>query len=251
MLSSNSANTNNSNVNQGIVNQGNVNQGSDIDFSFILASSVHDMKNSLGMLLNSLEETITESSDVDKQQSDRFSTLQYEASRINTELVQLLSLYRFQHQALMINVDEHFVIDTIEDQIARNDMLFKTQGVELIIDCDDDLSWYYDNDLLGSVIHNVMVNGARYADKKMCLRASIENDSLVVEILDDGKGFPEKMINAAALTSEAHSDGNSTQLGLYFAAKIAEMHKQDDRCGSISLSNGSDFGGGVFKIYIP
>jgi signal transduction histidine kinase len=70
----------------------------ELDFSFVLASSVHDMKNSLGMLLGSLEEIIDESTTDSDAQKHRFSILQYEATRINTELVQLLSIYRFQHQ---------------------------------------------------------------------------------------------------------------------------------------------------------
>lgn len=231
----------------------------ELDFSFVLASSVHDMKNSVGMLLGSLEEIINEQDDSDAQSNDkqtdeqkqRFSILQYEATRINTELVQLLSLYRFQHQAPALKIEENYVYDTIEDQVARNDMLFKTQEIELLIDCDDDLAWYYDDDLVGSVIHNVLVNGARYAKGKMCIKAVIVDEQLMIEIADDGNGFPENMINAASLESDAHQDGNSTQLGLFFAAKIAALHQQKGLKGHIELSNGGELGGGIFKIAIP
>jgi len=223
----------------------------ELDFSFVLASSVHDMKNSLGMLLNSLEEVIEESPAEDDKQKHRFSVLQYEATRINTELIQLLSLYRFQNQTMVVNIDENFVMDTIEDQVARNDMLFKTHGIELLIDCDPDLSWYYDSDLIGNVIHNVLVNGTRYANNKMYLGACIQDDHLLLTISDDGNGFPEGMINAASLKSDAHSDGNSTQLGLFFAAKIAHLHQQKNQHGTIRLSNGGELDGGVFEILLP
>ncbi len=222
----------------------------DLDFSFVLASSVHDMKNSLGMLLSSLEEVIGSATENDEQKH-HFSILQYEATRINTELVQLLSLYRFQQQSQMVKIDENFVYDTIEDQLARNDMLFKTQGIELTIECDNDLMWYFDNDLIGSVVHNVLVNGTRYADKKMQLTVTEEEGFLMIDIADDGNGFPAYMIDAASLESEAHRDGNSTQLGLFFAAKIAEVHQQNGRSGYIKLSNGGPLNGGVFRIAIP
>lgn len=223
----------------------------ELDFSLVLASSVHDMKNSLGMLLSSLEEVIEHSSTESEEQHERFSILQYEAARINTELVQLLSLYRFQHQTHGLKVDENFVYDTIEDQIARNDMLFKMHNIELIIDCDDDLVWYYDCDLIGSVIHNVLVNGARYASAKISIKAKVVDNQLVLDICDDGKGFPTRMIDAASLDSDAHRDGNSTQLGLFFAAKIAHLHQQKEQQGFIQLFNGGDLGGGVFRISIP
>jgi K+-sensing histidine kinase KdpD len=232
-------------------NTGEPTVGNELDFSFVLASSVHDMKNSLGMLLGSLEEIIEESTTDSDAQKHRFSILQYEATRINTELVQLLSLYRFQHQSDVIKIDENYIGETIEDQVARNDVLFKTQNIALDVMCDPDVVWYYDNDLVGSVVHNVLVNGTRYAKNKMQLTAIIENDYLVIEVADDGDGFPKRMIDAASLDSEAHKDGNSTQLGLFFAAKIAELHQQKEKKGYIQLSNGGVLGGGVFKIYIP
>lgn len=49
---------------------------SELDFSLVLASSVHDMKNSLGMLLNSLEEVIEHSPPKDDLQKKNFSILQ-------------------------------------------------------------------------------------------------------------------------------------------------------------------------------
>ena len=232
-------------------NQEEKSPSSTLDFSFILASSVHDMKNSLGMLLNSLEEVIEESPAENDQQKKRFSILQYEANRINTELIQLLSLYRFQNETMAINIDENFLLETIEDQIARNDMLFKTQDVELVVDCDPDLAWFYDNELLGNVVHNVLVNGTRYANKKMLISARHHDDGLMIEISDDGRGFPESMIDAAATNGDAPKEENSTQLGLFFAAKIAQLHYQKDRYGYIELSNGGVLGGGVFTIFIP
>ena len=64
-----------------------------IDFSMVLASAVHDMKNSLGMLLNSLDELRSEHEE-SLGESSRFNTLQYEAERMHNDLVQLLGIYR-------------------------------------------------------------------------------------------------------------------------------------------------------------
>ncbi|MBX2807361.1 MAG: sensor histidine kinase [Cellvibrionaceae bacterium] len=223
----------------------------DLDFSLVLASSVHDMKNSLGMLLNSLEEVIAHAPPADKAQKQRFSTLQYEASRINSELIQLLTIYRLQHHNLPFRLDENYVIETLEDQVARNDMLFNT--IALSIDCDPDLSWYYDGELIGNVIHNVLINAARYAQSKIQVSVSVDDQWLAIHIEDDGQGFPEFMINAEPLSaSEGNECGpNSTQLGLFFAAKIASFHRQRQAQGRIALANGGTLGGGVFSIYLP
>jgi hypothetical protein len=44
---------------------------------------------------------------------------------------------------------------------------------------------------------------------------------------------------------------DSTQLGLFFARKIAHVHRKGERRGRIALSNGGELGGGVFSIYLP
>lgn len=224
----------------------------DLDFSLVLASSVHDMKNSLGMLLNSLEVVIEDS--IEKQddtQKKHFSILQYEASRINSELIQLLTIYRLQGKSLPVNIDENYIYETFEDQLARNDMLFKTKGIEVDIDCDPDMAWFYDNELMGNVIHNVLINAARYAKEKIVLSASIVEQELQVSIADDGNGFPAFMLDAEPLGDNVKRSTDSTQLGLFFAAKIASFHQQKSVKGRIELSNGGVLDGGVFSIYLP
>lgn len=222
-----------------------------LDFSFVLAASVHDMKNSLGMLLNSLEEVIESSPPKDESQKKHFSILQYEASRINSELIQLLTIYRLKKKNLPFNLDENYVFDTFEDQVARNDVLFKTRGITLSTDCDPDLAWFYDNELVGNVVHNVLINAARYAKNNIAIIANVINNQLVIRIEDDGNGFPDFMINASEEAPGSRTATDSTQLGLFFASRIAAFHRKGDVKGCIKLYNGGTLGGGVFEITLP
>ena len=223
-----------------------------IDFSMVLASSVHDMKNSVGMLLASLESVIADSPPANPEQSGRFRTLHYEASRINGELIQLLTIYRMQNEFLPVRVDEHYVIDVLEDQVARNHTLVETGGLNLNLRCDENLSWFYDLDLVGSVVHNILVNCTRYTKTAILVSAEVTDDMLCIAIEDDGPGYPEEMLaRPSGLVEEAEVNKGATHLGLYFAEKIAQFHKQKNRCGYIKLENGGELGGGVFKIYIP
>lgn len=223
-----------------------------IDFSMVLASSVHDMKNSVGMLLASLEAVIQDTPPADPEQKKRFNTLHYEASRINGELIQLLTIYRMQNQFLPTRIDEHYVIDVLEDQVARNHMLMETGGIHLEMDCSENLSWYYDSDLIGSVIHNIVVNCARYTKSEIAVRAKIIDDFLCISVEDNGPGYPDHMLNKpAGMVEDADVSKGSTHLGLYFAERIASRHKQHDRHGYIKLENGGVLGGGVFQLFIP
>ncbi len=223
-----------------------------IDFSMVLASSVHDMKNSVGMLLASLESVIQASPPEDDDQAQRFRTLHYEANRINGELIQLLTIYRMQNNFLPVRVDDHYVIDVLEDQVARNHTLVETGDICLILDCDENLRWFYDVDLIGSVVHNILVNCTRYTKSAIDVAAEIVDDMLCITIADDGAGYPDHMIEKPSmLVEDADLNRGGTHLGLFFAEKIAEYHKQKHRCGYIKLANGGKLGGGIFKIFIP
>lgn len=229
------------------------NQAPPLDFALVLASSVHDMKNSVGMLLASLEEVIQDTPPENEEQKKRFNTLHYESSRINNELVQLLTIYRMQNQFLPLRIDHHYVIDVMEEQVARNHMLLETGNVDLDLQCDDELNWYYDNDLISSVIHNLFVNCIRYTKSKIAIRAEELDGFLCISIEDDGPGYPKHMLEKPSNLVENAADvaDGGTHLGLYFAEQIAAMHKQDEKVGHISLENGGIYGGGVFKLYIP
>ena len=222
------------------------------EFSLILAASVHDMKNSLGMLLTSLEEVITENEAVDERQAQQFATLQYEASRINGELIQLLSVYRMQKNRMPVSIDEYYVADFLEDQLARNETLFATRNIEVSMDCDPELVWYFDADIIASVINDALVNSSRYSKDRVQLSASMVDNQLEIRISDNGRGYPKFMLGKQdAEEKPSIYEADSTNLGLYFATRVAAMHTQGELKGNLTLANNGCLGGGEFILTLP
>ncbi|AFU98005.1 sensor histidine kinase [Simiduia agarivorans] len=222
------------------------------EFSLILASSVHDMKNSLGMLINTLDDTMREMPPKTPAQASRYATLQYEVSRINGELIQLLGLYRTNLQSMPVHVEEHYVRDLIDEQLARNDLLLTSRHIDVELRCDEDLLWYFDAELIGGVIHNVLVNCARYTRSKLLVSAVIEEKTLVIQIADDGGGYPQVMIDQPVNAQRGISfETGSTNLGLFFAQRVASLHRSGGKEGFISLANGGELDGGIFTLTLP
>ena len=93
---------------------------STIDFSSVLAAAVHDMKNSLFLLIQSIETLSDALSPHDEKAREQVASVHYEASRLNTNLVQVLSLYRAELESLPITVDESFIKDLVEDVVVSN-----------------------------------------------------------------------------------------------------------------------------------
>jgi signal transduction histidine kinase len=221
------------------------------DFSMIMASTVHDMKNSLSMLLNSLE-TICDDLPDEWKETHNVATIQYEAERVNNDLIQLLGLYRLEHDQLSTHIDEQFVRDFLDEQEARYEALLNARNITLEVECDNDLVAYFDRDMVGGILNNALTNAARYSKDKVKLSAYHEDQFLVLEIADNGGGYPPSMCkNPGEIFKGIDFTTGSTSLGLYFAMHVAELHKQGDHRGYILLDNGGELGGGIFKIYLP
>jgi len=222
------------------------------DFSMIIASAVHDMKNSLSMLLHSVEQMCDELPEEWKQRQNT-TTVQYEAERVNSYLVQLLGLYRLQNEMLSLHVDEYFPLDVLEEQVAHYEAMFKDKDISLTIDCDANLAWYFDREIILGVLNNALNNASRYTKTRIEISAILEEKFLKIEIHDDGEGYPQRLLDATPgeIINNINFQTGSTSLGIYFAAMVTKLHTQGDRQGSIKLSNGGKFGGGVFTINLP
>lgn len=221
-----------------------------IDFSMVLASAVHDMKNSLGMLLNSLDELRTEHGST-FDGSPRFNTLQYEAERMHNDLVQLLGIYRLGEKKLSAHIEEHYLPDFLNEHMARHAPLLQGLGIEALIEAGD-ITGFFDADLLTGVLNNTINNALRYSRSKIRLTAEVRDGYLVLGVEDDGEGYPESMQHTGTLSFKSLDfNTGSTSLGLFFASSVARLHREGDRTGSIKLNNGGQFGGGVFEIWLP
>lgn len=220
-------------------------------FETVLASTVHDMKNSLSLLIGELD-NITQRMDDDVENRHAISSIRYESSRINLSLMQLLSLYKLQNNQLTIQITEVEVADFIEDCVASHSLVAANNGMKINIDCDDSLIWFFDPDMIGITINNILGNSIRYS--KSCIQVTIKvvEGRLRIQIDDDGDGYPENMIqDPENFIKRINYSTGSTGLGLFFSATVAHYHKRSGRQGDIKLQNGKLLSGGCFQIYLP
>lgn len=223
-----------------------------LDFSTILASTVHDMKNSLSLLMQSCSQWM-ERLPPELEQSGERGVIEYESLRLNGMLMQLLGLYKLQINALPLRPDWVEVDDLLQAQLARHAEILPARNISCSYSIDDDeLLHFMDAELVSSVIANVFNNSIRYTRSAIHLHAGLEEDHLVIAISDDGGGYPADMLGRySAGTRDADVTNGSTGLGLYFGQCIARLHQRDGRHGYIELSNGGQLGGGEFRLYLP
>lgn len=224
----------------------------EIDFATVLASAVHDMKNSLCMVLQSMDALREELQTTSSSASDELSRIHYEASRLNSNLLQLLALYRIEKNQLPLHQDEYPFADLLDELVTKNEMYSSQRHIAVEVQCDADLCWFFDDDLISSLLNDMLINAMRYSTHKILLKAFVEDDWLVVQIHDDGQGYPAEMLEQAMESTDSfHLSAGRTGLGLFFAKLIAEAHRNHDRCGRIEMQNHSEYGGALFSLYLP
>lgn len=223
-----------------------------LDFSTVLAACVHDMKNSLFLLLQSIE---TVAAEVKSSQPRRqLADIHYETQRLNTRLMQLLSLYRQNYGHLPLNQEEQYFDELADDLLANNQFYAQQHHIELNIQVVHEGSWFFDRNLVAVLLNDVIINALRYAKEKVMVTIGIDSlsNECVIEVCDDGSGYPQQMLDQYR-AGPSHMDIRSGQtgLGLYFAQLIAQAHRQNQREGSIYLTNNSALGGSQFTLRLP
>lgn len=223
-----------------------------LDMATFLASSAHDMKNSISLLIRGLDNVLAAADPKTFAAYGDLAQMIYEAKRVNGNLIQLLTLYKIGEEIYPFDPHSVALEDFIELICAQNGELMKAQGLELEFACEPDLYWDFDEDLVAGIIGNAFNNAVHYTRDRVRLTAAEVDGFLELRIEDNGVGYPQHMIDdcAGSLHGVDFAVG-STGLGLYFSAIVARMHQHRGQSGEIRLENGGTLGGGCFILRLP
>jgi len=221
----------------------------ELNFSTILGCSVHDMKNSLGIIQNLVSQLAKDSRHSDNPQ---FGQLEFEANRMNNILMQLLVLYKIDLTRFSLNIDEYPVEDLLNEAVAQQEVLLALNSITIKVECQPDLYCYCDFNVITSALGTILNNAQRYAKQNILFSAKQHNQFMVLCIEDDGEGYPETFFYAQEkVQDQVNFNTGSTGLGLFFAQTIAAMHINDDERGATEIDNNSSLGGARFRLFLP
>lgn len=222
------------------------------DASLFLASSVHDMKNSISVLLGAIQRFLARATPEESESYREMAQMLYETQRINGNLIQLLTLYKFGNDLYPFNPETQEIAEFARAVVSHVTPLLQSCRIGIEIDIEDDCYWEFDGDLVNGIIVHAMNNATHYTRDTIRLAIGVVDDALEIRVEDNGAGFPQRMVDdgVAAMRGTDFSTG-STGLGLYFAAVVAKMHRNRREHGSIRLENGGRLGGGCFILRLP
>lgn len=202
-----------------------------MSFAEIAALTIHDVKNRLAQLAGKAE------------RSGDAETLRIALEAAQT-LTELLAFYKSESGILRLDIEAHAPTDLIEE-LSNETSGMGTIAIEQDCSAAPTLA-FYDETLVRMVLVNALHNALRYARSRITIAAAESDGHVVFRVHDDGAGYPESVLTDSGASATITRDG--TGLGLRLAKRIAELHENAGKRGTIVLANDN---GGVFELKLP
>lgn len=227
----------------------------------LLAASIHEIKNRFGVVFSQLD-SLLQAIPLDQQKQQQAEQIKSESQFISSELVRVLASYKALMSAADIEQsgyqadsdiqqDPVYLVDFLEEKIARHGNTVRAHHLNLEYDCDDDLEGFFDPALINIILDTAIYNAVKENAKTLLLMCYQEGNDLLIQVEDDGPGFPTAMLTQAPAVSELKDDGLSTGLGLYFARTLISQHVASGRSGQIQLGKSQALGGACVTLVLP
>ena len=222
-----------------------------------LASTAHDMKNSISVLSGTLETLLVDATPKTESAYPQMAHMLYQTKRLNDNLIQLLALYKqVSKPEYPLDIQPLEIRELLEQVTGASSVLLTSREITLETEYEPDQMWHFDEDLIIGVLGHAINNAIHYTNDKIRIAVAQVDGCLEIRVEDNGRGYPAAMLEAGICAMHGASAGvnfltNSTGLGLYFSSEVAKMHRHRNRSGSIRLENGGAFGGGCFVLSLP
>lgn len=223
----------------------------------LLAASIHEIKNRFGLLFSQLEQLL-QALPLDESHSHTADQIHDEAQFIGSELMRILASYKTLDERAGANQNQQFLLDFLEEKVARHVSTARARGLRIEFDCDEELAAFFDAGIVSIVLDTAIYNAAREGAKTILLTTERPVGELQIQVHDDGPGFPPSMLDPAAATPGAiKSESGSTGLGLHFARRLLALHRElregdtSARSGTLTLGRSKRLGGACVTLHLP
>jgi len=205
----------------------------------LLAATLHDAKNGLNALAVWLDQAKKSAPSLALAQA------QQQVDRLNTQLVELLALYRNEKALLRLNIADHDLADFWDD-LKSEWVSPPDTAITLRWPTDNPVPvWAFDAYQVKLVLFDALRNALRHALTEIHIDAVAESGGGIrFTVADDGPGFPDHHESKGM-------DAQGSGLGLAFARLIAEHHRTPNgKSGWIEMKN-APTGGALFSLILP
>ena len=198
----------------------------------LLANVSHDLKTPLTMI-RAYAEMIRDISGDNKEKREKHTQVIIdESDRLSMLVNDILNLSKLQSSVDEPNVSEINLSELTERVIGRFSDYVEKEGYTIEDHIAPDLITVVDEKKIEQVIYNLLGNSINYTgeDKTVKVFLTAENDYILLEIIDSGKGISQEKIDTIWERYYRFSETNTrpvkgTGLGLSIVKAILDSHK--------------------------
>lgn len=211
----------------------------------------HDLKTPLARIQGMADMIRKETGTLTETQTLALDTIAQSSEELTDFIGSILSLSRIESKELKLQLRSRDVNQLIRDVIRRTEFLARRQNIEVITDLEPLFSIKVDEDLLRTVILNLVENAIKYSNPgtRIMVTTEEQDSEVVIQVSDQGRGIPPEDVPHVfdrfyrARNSRGSTPGNG--LGLYLARYFVELHN-----GSLEVESVLDKGS-TFTVRLP
>lgn len=212
---------------------------SDASFIDVLASGVHDTKNTLFDALSRID-AVRRAPAPGAETAELLAEAYVAVERSADRLAQILSAYRLIRHENPVALLPTPLTDLAEYVRLRANSEWRGTAALKIGPIADEV-WIMDRELIADCLVNALLNASRHARAEVALELAADAGGLRIDVTDDGPGFPPQVLGGEEPTGS---------IGLFLAGKLAALHARNGRQGRLDLSN-LPGGGARFRLLLP
>ena len=213
----------------------------------LLANISHDLKTPLTMIKAYAEMIRDLSGDIKEKRDAHTNVIIDEADRLTMLVNDILDLSKLQSQTQEQDLQVINLSSLCERVLHRFNDFAEQSGYKIIKEIESDLYTLCDEKKIEQVVYNLVGNSINYtgADKTIFVKLSLENDYVLFESIDSGKGISQENVETIwekyyRFSDTHHRPIKGTGLGLSIVKTILENHRV--KFGVISKKDiGSNF----------
>jgi two-component system sensor histidine kinase KdpD len=220
---------------------------SDRLYKTLFNSISHELRIPISTIMGA-SDTIISSDNSKEVQTELCQEIFTASLRLNRLVENLLNMSRLESGHFSVRLDWYDLNDLVNKVIK--DLCDELEQFRLKVDIEDEMPLVkIDFGLIEQVLYNLLINSTQYAPIStiITLRAHHEKGNLVIEVEDEGPGFPETELKNVfrKFFKVNNRKTGGLGLGLSIVKGFVEAHN-----GSISVANAKN-SGAKFSIQIP
>ncbi len=183
----------------------------------LLSIISHDLRSPFTALfgsLNMLQESYDEYSDEERKE---FINI---AQKVSTNLLSLindlLEWSKVQNSRLVFNPTQNNLSELINRIVELYSLNTSLKNINLISECDESCKAYFDEDMIFTVIRNLISNAIKFTNKGGTIKINTaeKKDEIILSITDSGIGIPDQILkNLFSLSKEKQRNGTDSESG--------------------------------------